>query len=327
MPNPENPLNNNNENSENEDKEKQELPEPESYQEKPVKPLTPKELINELYGPPKKGGQKRLQDFLKKKVPKPEKLKGAGETIIQAENEKEEAIEFDLEKIKQYWIDFYKENNLKEIADELEAIEISLADEEIELLKEKAGEGFNHLILLSSPETLKNNLKKIKEETEKEIPGLKPDQQYNQEQGTWLSDTVKPDFPSKTNSDKIKNNNRNFSKPYFLFTKNEAEVPQDTLNKTPEALREEFKKKHEHGYTIEEYMIFQRDYVKTRQQDTSSHPDTSYWTWLLDSETGSGRVVGGGWSSGHRQVRVGSNPVFDSGSADGARSSAILKIL
>lgn len=36
--------------------------------------LTPKQVINELYGPPPSEGQKTLEDFKKKNIPKPPKV-------------------------------------------------------------------------------------------------------------------------------------------------------------------------------------------------------------------------------------------------------------
>ncbi len=290
-------------------------------------PFSPEQLIDELYGPPKKEGQKKLEDFKKKKVAKPERPKGA-ETIITAKDKEGREAVFDLEQIKERWITFYRESNLTEIAEELEKTEASLTEEQIEKLKVKSEEGFDKLILFPSPETLKNNLQRIKEETEKPLPGLPDDQQYSEE-GTYLSDTVEPNFP-----DKIQTNNRPIAKPYFLFCKNNKEVEEETKGKTPAVLREEFSQKGEAGFTLEEYLIFQREYTETqlKSQEPDPHPDKTDWTWLLDSEldqnsSSPGRVLYAYWHPGTRQVEVYSLPSSDSFPGGGARSSAIFEVI
>ncbi len=257
-----------------------------------------------------------------KELPKPEKTKS--ETIIIAENEKGEPVEFDLEQIKQKSIEFYKKHNLEELANEIENIDPSLTEEQIDQLREKAKEGFDSLWFFPAPEILHENLQKIIKETTKPLPGLKDDQQYS-DKAIFFSETVKPDI------DKIQTNNRPSGKPYFQFTKSEKEVPLDTMNKTARFLRDKLTKEKKTGFTLPEYFIFQRQYTETHKAEDAPHPDTSYWTWLLDSEFDSnstypGRVLGARWYLSSRHVGVYSFLPSDAVSDGGARSSAIFEI-
>ena len=247
-----------------------------------------------------------------------------GEIIIKAKTLEGKEIEFNLEKIKQYWIKFYRQNNLQQLAEAIEDIEIQLTDEQIEKIKEKAKEGFNKLILLPAVEIQKQNLNQIKEQTEKLMKGLKDKQQYAKEGMYW--GPADSDFP-----DHIQTNNRPSNKAYLLFLKDDLEVGDDTRGKTPEILRQEFKQKLETGLTLEEYLIFQRDYTQIHIKEDKSHPDTQYGTWLLDSEldpqsSGPGLVLCAVWSPDYRRVGVSSYPVSIP-IRFGARSSAIFEIL
>ena len=268
---------------------------------------------------------KKEQDKLQRKLEgKPEN------TVITAETKEGKNIEFNLEQIKTYWIEFFKQHNLEETAEELEQAEIQLTEEQIEAMKQQIEQqGLDYLVLMPSTETQKKELKKIKQETEKETPGLDEEQQYSKE-GTWLSSTVEPNFP-----DHIQTNNRPQNKPYLLLIKDTAQVDSETVHKSPQELREIFKQKQQTGLTLEEYLIFQRDYTQRHKQEDKPHPDD--WsgdgkaTWLLDSEldqdsSGPGRVLRAYWNSAGRQVWVSSDPADDSFSFIGARSSAIFEI-
>jgi len=282
-----------------------------------------------------------LNEFISLKKDKEKKqrtLEGKiGGTMITAETKEGKTIEFNLEEIKTYWIEFYRQNNLTGLAEEIENIDINLTDEQIEKIKEKAKEGFDKLILLPKTEIQKQQLQKIKEQTEKPMKGLKDKQQYLEkpdssgQKGIWLSDTVKPNFP-----DKIQTNNRPENKAYLLFLKDNPQIDQETANKSPEKLREEFKQKNETGLTIEEYLISQRDYIQRHINDDQPHADDyrgpGKVTWLLDSELDEqsnepGQVLYAGWNPDNRRVKVYSHPASDSNSDIGARSSAIFEIL
>ena len=285
--------------------------------------FSPEKLIDKLYGPPKKEGQKKLEDFKKKNIEKPEKPKSMDQTILAQDKEGNE-IEFNLEDIKNQWIEFYKQHNLKEIQEQVENIDIQLNNEQIDTIKEKTKEGFNHFILLPSIETQKQQLTNIKEQTEKPIKGLNDKQQYSYK-GTHLWDDV------EKNIDHIQTNNRPENKPYLLFIKDNPEVDEDTIDKSAETLRQTFEQKQETGLTIQEYLIFQRDYTQRHKQEDNPHPDTEYYTWLLDSEldeqsSGPGHVLRACWRSGFRQVRVSSFSASDPYHNSGARSSVIFSI-
>ena len=265
--------------------------------------------------------------------------------VLEVKTERGEPVEFNFEQIKNYWVDFYKKNNLPELAEAVEGMEITLTKEQQDRIKELAEkEGFDKMIIFAGNELMQQNSAKIKQETEREMDGLVPKQQYKEKDdsgkpvGTWLSDTVKPAFP-----DKIKNNNRP-DKPYILFCKDTPEVDEATrkaLKETEgkgekknsaENLREYFKKKGLTGYTLEEYLIFQREHTAQNKEAPKPHPDNDQSTWLLDSEldvdsSEPGRVLRASWGPDDRQVRVDSCAPDDSGSDIGARSSAIFEIL
>jgi predicted DNA binding CopG/RHH family protein len=251
-------------------------------------------------------------------------------TIIRAQTPENKEIVFEMEKIKQHWLDAYEQNKLQELAKELEPIAIRLSEQQIKEIQELARkEGFDYFILLPSIETQEKHLTQIKKQTEKPIKGLKGKNQYS-DQGTYLSDTVKPNFP-----DNIQTNNRPENKAYLLFLKDTAQVDAETVNKPAEQLRKEFKKKNETGLTIAEYLLFQRDYTQRHINEKKAHPDDyggpGKATRLLDSELDAksslpGQVLYAYWFPGFRQVEVRSYPASYSGSHSGARSSAIFEI-
>ncbi len=265
--------------------------------------------------------------------------------VLQAKNEKGEPVEFNFEHIKSYWVDFYKKNNLPELAEAVEEMEITFTKEQQDRIKELAEkEGFDKMIIFAGNELMQANSAKIKQETEKEMDGLAPKQQYKEKDGsgkpvgTWLSETVQPAFP-----DKIKNNNRP-DKPYILFCKDMPEVDEATRKALKESeskgekknsaenLREYFKKKGLTGYTLEEYLIFQREHTAQNKEAAKPHPDNDQSTWLLDSELDvdsgePGRVLRAIWLPGSQRVRVSSDAPGYSDSGIGARSSAIFEIL
>lgn len=294
--------------------------------------FNPEQIIDELYGPPVKKGQKKLEDFKKKAIPKPEKPKTLNPEIIARDKEGKEVV-FDLEQIRQEWTTFYNENNLPEFAKALENTNINLTKEQVEEIQEKSERGFDRLILFPPIELQQEHFEALLKEMVKEIPSLQ--EQYSKEV-IWLSDTVKPNFPDKTTNkpNKITTNNREKTenKPYLLFLKDTLEVDSETLNKTPEQLRTLFNERNETSLTIAEYLIFQRDYAKRRKTGKNPHPDTGHYTYLLDSELSPdsswpGQVLGAYWGRGSGRVRVGSSLYDISYSDFGARSSAIFEIL
>ena len=234
--------------------------------------------------------------------------------VIQAENEQGETLEFNLEEIRENWVKFYEEHHLLELAEALPD-KISLTREQIEIIKEKAKQGFNLLMLLPPAEIQQEYLKRIKRETsDKPLSGLPEQEQYTK---TYLSDTVKSDFPKN-----LKTLNRPEAKPYLLFLKKSQEVPEETLDKSPKRARAILKDKGEAGLTLSEYFLFQRDFTEKNQV----HPETQYYTFLLDSEVVSSYVLYAGWNSVGRRVKVFSFTSDDHYPFIGFRSSAILEI-
>ncbi len=269
--------------------------------------------------------QKKVEKALEEA--KKEGLKPSTAEEITAQTPEGKELVFNLEQIKKYWIDFYDNHNLKEFAEELENTEITLTDEQIQTIQEKAKDkesSFNEFILFPSLELQNKHLTEIKEETEKPISGLPDKHQYSKE-GTYLSDTVKPGFPNN-----IKTLNRPKNKPYLLFLQNSPEVPDKTRNQTPENLRKILKQRNETSLTLSEYLIFQRNYTQTRLKENQPHPDTKYWTWLLDSEIPQkgvpARALDALWSSGYRRVEARSDPSDRCDAYYGVRSSAIFEL-
>ena len=155
------------------------------------------------------------------------------------------------------------------------------------------------------------------------VAGLSESVQYTE---TYLDDTVKLNF-----SDHLKSIHRP-DRPYLLLIKDTAEVDPGTLGKSADKLRKLFSENQLNRLTLAEYLIFQRDYTLRHQDDKNPHPDTPYWTWLLDDELDesskdySGRVLRAAWHSGDRQVDVGSRFVGFEHSDQGARPSAIFEL-
>ncbi|MEW6408240.1 MAG: hypothetical protein AB1465_06150, partial [Patescibacteria group bacterium] len=271
-------------------------------------------------------------------------------------------ITFDFKEIREYWANFYREHNLPELAAALpETINLTL--EQITRIQKLAEQGYNHFILLPSPELQDQYLAQIKQETlDTPLEGLAESQQYTE---THLSDTVQPNFP-----DKIKTLNREENTPYLVFLKDLPEAEEETRNASAQELRiilespspdkarkklkeleEELKKtnpraevkefsdeflermtgKDLKGQTLPEYLIFQRDYTKRHKEEDRPHPEHQYYTWLLDSELSEdasepGRVLGADWLPDDRRVRVDSYDSSHQYSYRGARSSAILSL-
>ncbi|OGZ33087.1 MAG: hypothetical protein A2V69_02740 [Candidatus Portnoybacteria bacterium RBG_13_40_8] len=261
----------------------------------------------------------------------PKFVESAKEQIIKAEDKEGKPIEFNLEKIKQHWAEFYQQNNLQELKEEIERTKINLINEQTETIKEKAKEGFNHFVLLPSIETQQKHLINIKQETGKEMEGLDKKQQYSKT-GTHLGGFLKSFFP-----DGIDTLDRPTNRPYLLFVKDMPVVEDETRKKSPSQLREIFKQKQETGLTLSEYLIFQRDYTQRYQ----THPDAEDSTWLLDSEIrvhqdgafgvpASYRhlVLNAEWGTllHPRRVDIVENNLDDDISVDGARPSVVFEI-
>jgi len=265
--------------------------------------------------------QKHLQKAIEGKFNAAPEAK-RGEQLIKASDQEGKEIIYDLEQIRDNWVDFYNDHNLSELAGALPK-DVLLTAKQIEFLKEKTKEGFNRLILLPPLSIQKKNLGSIKNEMDKKVAGLSKDAQYTK---TYLDDTVEPNFP-----DHLKSIHRP-DRPYLLLINDTAEVDPGTLGKSADKLRKLFSENQFNGLTLAEYLIFQRDYTLRHQDDKNPHPNTMYWTWLLDDEIDesskdySGRVLRAYWYPGDRRVYVSSFSAGAGSSGRGARPSAIFEL-
>ena len=225
-----------------------------------------------------------------------------------------------FEQIKQAWINFYNQLNLPQFSQDLEDFSPNLTPQQQEQYHQQQEQGLNYPILLPRIETQQQYFQTLAQETTKPLEGLSEEdkEQYDKEEGLWLSSLVKPHFP-----DKIKTTNRPNNQPYLLLVPETPEVEEKTLNQTPQKLKETLAKNQQTGLTLPEYLIFQRAYTEKHQ----THPDQKYLTYLLDSEItddeGPARVLRADWDSDYRRVRVLSDAFGSHHSVGGARSSAI----
>ncbi len=225
-------------------------------------------------------------------------------------------IQFNLEQTLQDSKEFYQSLNLTEWATELPET-IELTEEQINEIKEKVEKfGFNKMRILPTIETQNQMLQKLSQEATSQIDGLEESEQYSGE-GIWLSNAVKPEFP-----DKIKNINRPKGKCYIQLYKDDLEVPDETLGKTFIEARQYQKENNLQGFTLAEYLIFQREFT----QKNKKHPEHNNYTWLTDSELPSAQVLHSRWGPGNRRVVVSSIDSDYRSDYLGFRSSAVLEI-
>lgn len=152
------------------------------------------------------------------------------------------------------------------------------------LIEAKAEDGFNLLIPFPSIKVQQAYLPLVIREAEEPMQGLADDQQF---QKIWFS----PHPTELSSPDKIKSLNRPENKPYFLLIRDDREAPEETLHRSADELRNIFKKKEETGFTLFEYLIFQRDYTLRHAKSKKPHPDIEYGSWLLDSQLPDGQVL------------------------------------
>lgn len=246
------------------------------------------------------------------------------ETIITAQTKEGKEIAFNLEKIREYWTDFYNDHGLPELAKALPET-VNLTEEQIIQVKEKAKEGFDKFVLLPSSEIQQKHLVKINDETTKPLESLLPQQQYKE---TFFSDEVKSSFP-----DEIQILNRPIDKPYLLFVRELQEAPKETRGKSAEESREILKEKDETTLTLAEYFFLQRDYIERHKDENKDKPhlDASCCTWLLDSELeqisgGPDKAMYTGWCSGDQHIEVRMDSVDDLYPYRGIRFSIVLEL-
>ncbi len=241
-----------------------------------------------------------------------------GDQTIQATTPEGKEIKFELNQILEESINLYKELNLAEWTKELPET-ITLSEEQINKLKEQIEKhGFNRMKIFPSVETQQKTLKILKTEANQPMKGLDDNEQYKKGKiDIWGS--VEPHFP-----DGIRTKNRPKG-IYIQLYKDDGGMPGETLKTKYTEARKIQKENNLQGYTLPEYLIFQREFTK----ENKKHPEHNNWTWLTDSEIGdlaSAQVLYSYWHSDVGRVLVGS---FGSGFRPdnlGFRSSAVLPI-
>lgn len=264
-----------------------------------------------------KAAMQALRDIKMVKLPiEVQKLlkKKSSPSVILAEAKDGKEIRFDLLEIRQTWETFYGTHNLKQLADALPT-NIKLTPEQIDLLKQKAKEGYTRTILI--PANVDQHLPQLKQSL---TDGLGKNAQ-NQPVETFLSDNVKPSFPSQIETTDPKRK----GKAYLLLTNPNESLAPNTKNKTTDALIAEFNAKGLSGLTLAEYLIEERKHF----EETGKHLvdwTNNESTWLLSSRDGASRVLNASWVPGDRQVDVFSSPFGYWSSGLGARSSVVLSL-
>jgi len=230
-------------------------------------------------------------------------------------------VEFKLKEILNYSKEFYRKLNLDSWADAL-LDTLKLSQEQIEKLQQNIEKhGFNKMLIYPPVEIQNKTLETLLQETTKPIPGLDENEQYGEmkDDGTrdegfekWFSDDLKD----------IKNINRPEGKCYIQLYKDEQEVPNETLDQTYPQARQYQKDNNLQGYTLAEYLIFQREFTIQNKK----HPEHTRYSWLTDSELPFSQVLYLNWNPGARQVRVDSAGFGIHGADLGFRSSAVLSV-
>ena len=227
-------------------------------------------------------------------------------------------VEFKLKEILNYSKEFYRKLNLDSWADALPDT-LKLSQEQIEKLQQNIEKhGFNKMLIYPPVEIQNKTLETLLQETTKPIPGLDENEQYGKmkDDGTryegfekWFSDDLKD----------IKNINRPEGKCYIQLYKDKQEVPDETLRQTYSEARQYQKDNSLQGYTLAEYLIFQREFTIQNKK----HPEHTRYSWLTDSELHSSRVLSSFWHPGVRRVLVLSDDFGYRNDDLGFRSSAI----
>ena len=232
-------------------------------------------------------------------------------------------VEFKLKEILNYSKEFYRELNLDSWADALPDT-LKLSQEQIEKLQQNIEKhGFNKMLIYPPVEVQNETLEQLAQSTTSPMPGLDESKQYGKmkdddtrEEGFWKSNTVKQAFP---NNIITKNRPKGC---YIQLYKDEQEVPDETLNKSADKARQDQKENDLQGYTLAEYLIFQREFVK----ENKKHPEHARYSWLTDSELPSSQVPLSYWAPDGRRVDVDSKGSDDRYDDLGFRSSAVLSV-
>ncbi|MBP9863906.1 hypothetical protein KBC54_00455 [Patescibacteria group bacterium] len=234
--------------------------------------------------------------------------------IILAEAKDGSELRFDLKEIRETWEVFYRSHNLPQLADALPS-DVKLTPAQIDLLKQKAKEGYTRATLIPADaerhlQTLKANL----------TDGLEKDAQGDPIE-TFLFDSVKSSFPNliETADQKRK------GKAYLLLTNPNESLAPNTKNKSADELIAEFNTKGLSGLTLADFLIEERKHF----EETGKHLvdlTNNEWTWLLSSRDAASRVLGADWDPDGHRVAVYSDPSGNRNPDLGARSSVVLEL-
>ncbi|MBP9863907.1 AAA family ATPase [Patescibacteria group bacterium] len=257
---------------------------------------------------------------LSKLPPKAQKLleQKTGPNVILAEAKDGSELRFDLQEIRREWAAFYRIHDLDDLANEL-PVSIKLTPEQIDLLKQKAKEGYTRAILI--PANAEQHLQILKEKLtdgyEKNPDGTPIK--------TYLADYddkkgVASSFPNQIET----TDPRRKGKAYLLLTNPNESLAPNTKSKSADELIAEFNAKGLSGLTLAEHLIEERKHF----EETGKHlvDGSKEWTWLLASRDAASRVLDARWHPGDHQVDVCSLPSGDRSPDLGARSSVVLEL-
>ncbi len=231
----------------------------------------------------------------------------------------------DLRELRTQWVTFYQSHGLTAILKDKQGLdtipqEITLTPEQIEILKEKAKEGFTRITLV--PRGIEAHLALLKE---KLVDGLEKDSNGEPIEA-FLNDYedkkgVKSSFPTQIETTDPSRKDT----PYLLLTNPDQPLHPGSKNKTANALLPEFEALGLSGLTLHDFFIEERFHLNQTQKHLVDwgHND---WTWLLSSRDAASRVLSAYWVPGRHQVEVGSSPSDGSSPDLGARSSVVLAL-
>ena len=234
-------------------------------------------------------------------------------------------LRFDLREMREQWVTFYQSHGLTAILKDKQGLdtipqEITLTPEQIEILKEKAKEGFTRITLV--PRGIEAHLALLKE---KLVDGLEKDSNGEPIEA-FLNDYedkkgVKSSFPTQIETTDPSRKDT----PYLLLTNPDQPLHPGSKNKTADALLPEFEALGLSGLTLHDFFIEERFHLNQTQKHLVDwgHND---WTWLLSSRDAASRVLSAYWVPGRHQVEVGSSPSDGSSPDLGARSSVVLAL-
>ncbi|MFH1030787.1 MAG: hypothetical protein V1770_06045 [bacterium] len=186
-----------------------------------------------------------------------------------------------LQEVRKYWYNFYRacdDMGLYQFADDLPE-KILIIGENLDLFRKKYEEGFQKIILLPSVEIQKRYLFKLLYESTSKISKNFTKEQHLQEYTGFKADGWFSNF--FPNEIEILDRPR---PPYLLLVKDNqfGETIPDVHNNNK--LREWLNKRKETGFTLPEYLIFQREYAKCHHGE-GKHLDEDKEISILNSQT------------------------------------------